>query len=264
MPHKLRAVAGSQPVYLIPLIIFMDDVSGNVSKQWNKHFSCSLSNATLPCKELHTKSNVRFVSTSPHATPLELMHGICSSIYDAFHNPTIAFDCLTQEEVLIWLFPLFWAGDNPMQAEHCSSSRLASNKFCQTCKVGGDNKFKYTMKTQQLIEERLDMVLKLRRIQKVKDHTSDLGIKDPIAQPLTSQNRCLYVLEIYAASVNICNTCQYILYLSDHTQISLGMDIHLDTPTKILHTILLGVVKYFWAQSVFVLEKDKKLSILVS
>jgi hypothetical protein len=40
MPHPLRMVAGSKLIYSIPLTIFIDDVSGNKSKQWNKHFSC--------------------------------------------------------------------------------------------------------------------------------------------------------------------------------------------------------------------------------
>ena len=67
-------------VYAVPLIIFMDDVSGNISKQWNKHFVIYMSNANLQCEMLDREFFVRFVMSSLHASPMELMHAMKQSI----------------------------------------------------------------------------------------------------------------------------------------------------------------------------------------
>lgn len=80
MPHPLREKAGSRLVYSIPLAVFIDDVSGNKSKQWNKHFSCYMSNGALPRTKLENEFHVRFVATFPFASPLEIMQGVRSSI----------------------------------------------------------------------------------------------------------------------------------------------------------------------------------------
>ena len=63
-------------VYTVPLIIFMDDVSGNISKQWNKHHVVYVSNGLLPRQMLKQEFSIRFISSSPHAPPMELMQGI--------------------------------------------------------------------------------------------------------------------------------------------------------------------------------------------
>lgn len=67
-------------VYSVPLLLFEDDVSGNISKQWNKHYVIYMSNANLPRQMLEKEFCVRFVTSSPHASPLELMAAVKQSI----------------------------------------------------------------------------------------------------------------------------------------------------------------------------------------
>lgn len=54
----------------------------------------------------------------------------------------VAWDCRDQEEIMLVPYGLFLAGDNPMQAEECSQSGLASNHYCRTCLVGGTKEYK--------------------------------------------------------------------------------------------------------------------------
>ncbi len=80
MPHAFRSKANGRMVYAVPIMIFMDDVSGNISKQWNKHHVIYMSNANMPREMIEKEFCVRFVSSSPNATPLELMDAMRESI----------------------------------------------------------------------------------------------------------------------------------------------------------------------------------------
>lgn len=80
MPHPLRERAAGRLVHSVPLILFMDDVSGNVSKQWNKHYVVYGSNGNLPRQMLEKEFFTRFVASSPHVAPLELMKGVTDSV----------------------------------------------------------------------------------------------------------------------------------------------------------------------------------------
>ena len=156
----MHAKAGKRMVYAVPLIVFMDDVSANISKQWNKHHVIYISNANMPREMIEKQFCIRFVSSSPHAAPMELMRGFKESLTYAFfflysrrlrslttyseaaENGVVTWDCKNNEEVLLCPYGLFWGADNPMQAEECSHGGLACNYFCRTCKVGGTKEWK--------------------------------------------------------------------------------------------------------------------------
>jgi hypothetical protein len=73
-------------VYAVPLIIFMDDVSGNISKQWNKHHAIYMSNANLPREMLEKEFFVRFITSSPHAAPMKLMRVMKQSVWFVIYS----------------------------------------------------------------------------------------------------------------------------------------------------------------------------------
>ncbi|KAH9967696.1 hypothetical protein BJV74DRAFT_879922 [Russula compacta] len=217
-------MASTRMVYSVPLVIFQDDVSGNRSKQWNKHYLCYLSNGTIPCQKLESEFHVRFVATSPFASPLEIMQGIRLSIETAFASPIVACDCQDKAEVLLRPYALLFPGDNPMQAEFCSSAGLCCNHFCRTCRVGGNQKHK---QSDEGFSELFKPAVSTTLVEAVRSS----GTKDTLAQPVIDN---LVKLGQQLRK----NNPERAAYTLDE----LRVDIHKDTLTEILHTILLGTL----------------------
>ncbi|KIM68349.1 hypothetical protein SCLCIDRAFT_105912, partial [Scleroderma citrinum Foug A] len=294
-PHPLHAKANGRMVYSVPLIIFMDDMSGNISKQWNKHHAIYMSNANFPCVMIEKEFCVRFVTTSPHAPPMELMKAMKESISKASDVGVVAWDCKGHEEVLLDVYGLFLAGDNPMQAEECSHTGLRCNYFCWTCHVGGTQEYKHSEEgyytifssgelwapegTMTEICRQISLALGPGATEKLKSVTASTGLRDSltasIVETLVNMGKKMrkhssgkvtmpeadirakleQELSDYLQGASVRNMINPLLGMK-------GINIHLDTPTEVLHTILLGIVKYFWGQIVFVLEKVNLLHVL--
>ncbi|KAG2089052.1 uncharacterized protein F5147DRAFT_748387 [Suillus discolor] len=264
-------------VYAIPLIIFMDDVSGNVLKQWNKHHAIYISNANLPCEMLEKEFFVRFVTSSPHTAPMELMRAMKESICVAAESGIVVWDCKDNQEVMLIPYALFVTGDNPMQAEECSHAGLNCNYYCRTCEVGGMKEYKESEagynsifnsgntrmpeETSNVIRQQFETAILSGASEKVKNSMSSTGICDMASASILNT-----LLELgkklrkrIAGSLALPENEVRIALEKEFEQLLQGR--RLDdaiNPLLRMH-VLLGIVKYFWGQTVFLLEKSKLL-----
>ncbi len=71
-PHPYCALAKGRCIFPLPLWVYCDDTSGNVSKKWNKHNSLLFTLAGLDPEYIHLLYNIHFLATSNIAPPLEM------------------------------------------------------------------------------------------------------------------------------------------------------------------------------------------------
>ncbi|KAG1889162.1 hypothetical protein F4604DRAFT_1915008 [Suillus subluteus] len=288
MPNPLREKSNGRLVLTVRLIIFMDDVSGNVSKQWNKHHAVYMSNASMLHEMLEKEFCVCFVSSSPHASPMEIIKAVKESIRAATDEGIVVYDCKYRDKVMLIPYGLFEAGNNPMQVEECSHGGLHCNYFCRTCKVGGMMSMKQSdegylklfeigelhrpEETIQQILEQIELSKLSGGTTKVQNAVLSTGTHDTtsasIVNRLLELGKYLRKQEPGKPAINEREVQQRLerefeemlggLSVEDHINPLLsmtGLNIHQDMPTEILHTILLGVMKYFWSQTIWILNK---------
>ncbi|KIK52226.1 hypothetical protein GYMLUDRAFT_77906 [Collybiopsis luxurians FD-317 M1] len=234
MPNPDCVIAGGDPLYTSQVDFFCDDVSGNHSKE-------------MTFKESH----IHFTSTSQHASSTEQFYSL-KKVIDMYGNAATS--------------------DNPAQSEQCSHAGSQSCHNCRKCNLGGEKKLlktddgyislfkKGTSRSKEGVLSELQAQVaaatngaSAMHIQKMQTNS---GIKDAYTQYWIDK-----LLEMYKSKVfqqpnqpksEIVQELKVFMDAIDQDKIYSGFltldgfDPTKDTPVEILHTILLGIVKYTW------------------
>ncbi|KAJ6597903.1 hypothetical protein B0H10DRAFT_2231848 [Mycena sp. CBHHK59/15] len=221
MPNPKREIAGGDPLYVTLVDFFGDDVSGNKSKSWNKHLNGYMTNRTLPRKLLQQEFHVHFVSTSPHASMAEQFQEFKTAIEDTFQTRGTQKEKATPDGY----HALFEPGDSQTKENTLTELKKQVKLAC-----GGVAKRVQELQTQTgvkdvytqyWIEQILARATEMRR---EDANLSDDAITSELIQWARDNEGKLY---------------SPFLTLK-------GFDPAAETPVELLHTILLGAVKYIW------------------
>ncbi|KAJ7021121.1 hypothetical protein C8F04DRAFT_1213895 [Mycena alexandri] len=273
MPNPKRALAQGDRIYSCFIDYFGDDVSGNRSKSWNKHWNAYMTNRGLPRELLQQEYHVHFISTSPNASITEQFTAFKSVLELTHKDPVKVRDADTHEMSRLCIYVNAGPSDNPMQSEITGHIGAKGNHMCRKCKAGGTEKEKETDACFHSLFEpgtprsKEDILAELKKqvklacsgiAQPIKKTQTETGVKDAYTQHWIN-----YLLDQFAvkkAETPIRSTAEIEEELVQWTLdneakiysgfLTLkGFDPTKDTPVEILHTILLGVVKYIWHSS---------------
>ncbi|KAJ7165789.1 hypothetical protein C8R46DRAFT_1219577 [Mycena filopes] len=227
MPNPKRALAEGDPIYSTFIDYFGDDVSGNRHKSWNKHWNVYMTNRGLPRELLQQEYHVHFISTSPNASITE-QFTVFKLVLELTHtNPVKVRDTSTQETTRLSIYANAGPSDNPMQSKITGHIGAKGNYMCRKCKTGGTEKEKEADTCFHSLFE--------PGVPRSKDKILTELKKQLIQWTLDNKDK------IYSGFLTL-----------------KGFDPTKDTPVEILHTILLGVVKYIWHSSHTSWNTDQK------
>ncbi|KAF5374921.1 hypothetical protein D9758_000015 [Tetrapyrgos nigripes] len=272
IPNVNRQIDNGEDLYTIWVPLWADDVSGAVSKQYQKHMNVYMLNANLPGVLLHQEYFVRFVSTSPLASALELLKPIMEQINArcTHKQPIRSFNVATQRPCGARLQVPDLPADNPQQSEESSHIGHQGLCKCRQCFPDGENGFHasvegysnfYKAGAPRNVTNIRSCVLEQLRLATygIESHVEELqkrtGTKDKIAQHwidiLIPKARVMQAEQPNKSKKTISDELLQWLGAQTDQPYSCLLDVdHLDpsqdTLVEILHTILLGTEKYKW------------------
>ena len=117
-----------------PLLLYSDDLSGNLSKQWNLVDCWCILFAGLPRKMNHQLRNIHLLCASNTVSAVQMM-GLIVSELCALEQGMEVFDEKMQECVLVVAPVLAIMCNNPRASQIVGHMTGRPSKFCRVCLV---------------------------------------------------------------------------------------------------------------------------------
>ncbi|KAF7303406.1 hypothetical protein MIND_00569000 [Mycena indigotica] len=271
MPSDFRKLSGNRDLYVVSVSIWIDDVSGNKSKQYNKFMMMLGQNTSIPGRILKQEFHVNFMAASQNASTAEFSAALRDSIRATETDPMICYNAGTHREAAIILRVVDEDGDNPQQSEEASHMGCNSNHPCRKCKWGGTRKEKESgpiyhechtpgmprtaAEIQSELLEQLHMATSGSTLAMIAKRQTETGTKDKLTQywieQVLKQGAMKKAANPGRSKSVIALEVQQWLDSQPGDKVNplldiKGLDPARDTPVEILHTILLGAVRYVW------------------
>ncbi|KAJ7866209.1 hypothetical protein B0H14DRAFT_2573484 [Mycena olivaceomarginata] len=271
MPNSMRdLVSDDEDLFVIMVSPWADDVSGNRSKQYNKHMNMCTGNGCLPGRLLQQEFHIHYISTSPHASSAEQFATFRDHVKSTEKEPVKCFNAASKRNCLFIIRTPGLTGDNPQQSEEASHMGGNANYPCRKCGWGGSTKEKETVQVYHdchlagtardaaEIRDNLGKQLQFAMLgdkKGVENLQRSTGTKDKITQywiELLLKKASELRLEVPRRSKEvIASELQTWLDQQQGDKFNplldiTGLDPSQDTPVELLHTVLLGVMKYIW------------------
>ncbi|KAJ7487204.1 ASST-domain-containing protein [Mycena galericulata] len=271
MPNKMRELVDDDEDLVVVMVTpWADDVSGNKSKQYNKHMNMYAQNSSLPGRLLQQEFHVHYVSASPHASSAEQFTAFRDQVKSTETEPVHCFNAHTKRKCRIILRTPGLPADNPQQSEEACHMGSNANYPCRKCHWGGTKKDKETDQVyhachepgiaRDVTEIRTELQEQLRLATLGQDSAIEArqrasGTKDKLTE-YWIQKALALVAEIKdkeprCSNSEIAARVQKWLEEQEGDKMNplldiTGLDPSRDTPVELLHTVLLGVIKYIW------------------
>ncbi|KAH9815232.1 hypothetical protein DFH28DRAFT_1165648 [Melampsora americana] len=280
-----RIKAHGRIIRHVPLTLYSDDTSGNISKKFNKHMSIYFTLSGLPPQWSNQEYNTHFLATTNCASALELFDQVVDEINDLGRNGFTSYDHSLGEDVCTMVVVLCHLGDSPMHAEICNTTNPANTLTpCRICDLqvdrqldkqseefvrhflglsGDGDKEPRPHRKWEVTRERTEEIWRAAQRRNSKKLVEDLGRQYGLRDTLNDY----FIHLVWNAQETLTNEQVDILrqkieekwgdrIFNPMLRLD-GFDGHLDTPVEILHVVLLGVVKYLFRDTMKTIKPGK-------